>query len=53
MDEKFVLGLGIGMLGGAIVVANSTKAKKLVVEGQTAVKSKVKEIAKKDKNNSK
>ena len=38
MDFKFVAGVALGMLGGAIIVANSVKARQIVKEGQQTVK---------------
>jgi nitrogen regulatory protein PII-like uncharacterized protein len=44
MNDKFYFGLALGMLGGALIVANSVKAKKAVVSGQVAVENKIEEI---------
>ena len=37
----------IGALGGAIIVANSVKAKKAVIDGQEQVVKKIEEVTKK------
>ena len=44
MNEKFWCGMIIGALGGAIVVANSVKAKKAVIDGQEQVVKKIEEV---------
>ena len=44
MNDKFYFGLALDMLGGALIVANSVKAKKAVVSGQVAVENKIEEI---------
>ena len=41
MNDKFFMGLTLGMLGGAVIVANSIKARQIVKEGQEKVKQKV------------
>ncbi len=50
MDKNFVCGLILGMLGGALVVANSYKARKLVKDGQEEIKNKVCEMTEKKEN---
>ena len=53
MDEKFLTGILLGMIGGAVLVTNSVKARQMVKDGQTQVKKKVAEISKpKNKKNS-
>lgn len=53
MDKNFACGMVLGLLGGALLVANSYKARKLVKDGQEEIKNKVSEIAeKKGKKNS-
>ncbi|MDY6368039.1 MAG: hypothetical protein SPL13_05960 [Clostridia bacterium] len=37
MDFKFVSGLALGMFGGALIAANSVKARKMIKEGQEKV----------------
>ena len=46
MDEKFLFGIVLGMLGGAVLVTNSVKARQLVREGQDQVKEKVSKMSK-------
>ena len=41
MDEKFFMGVVLGMLGGAVLVTNSLKARQMVKEGQEQVKQKI------------
>ncbi len=47
MDDKFILGLGLGMLGGAVIVANSVKARQMVKNGQEQVMDKVTKMTEK------
>lgn len=49
MDDKFVMGIILGMLGGALVATNSVKARQMVKDGQRQIESKVKEISKSQK----
>ena len=54
MDDKFLVGMLLGMVGGAVLVTNSVKARKLVKDGQEQVKDKVNETlngCKKKENN--
>ena len=44
MEKMFCLGLMFGMVGGALLVANSYKARTLVKKGQTEVIDKVNEM---------
>ena len=46
MNEKFCFGLIIGALGGMLVVANSVKARKAVVNGQEQVTKKIEDLSK-------
>ena len=46
MDDKFLIGVILGMVGGALVVANSNKAKMLIQEGQQKVTEKMSEMTK-------
>lgn len=50
MDEKFLTGIVLGMLGGALLVTNSVKVRQLVREGQECVKQKMGEIEKQTKS---
>ena len=54
MDDKFLCGVLLGMLGGAVLVTNSAKARQIVKDGQEHVKDKVNETlngSKKKDNN--
>lgn len=45
MDGKmFILGLSLGMIGGAVIVANSYKARKLVRDSQEQIRKKAEEL---------
>lgn len=44
MEKMFCLGLMFGMVGGALVVANSYKARTLVKKSQTEVMDKVNQM---------
>lgn len=46
MDEKFMFGAVLGMIGGALIVANSVKARKIVKDGQAQVTDKISELSK-------
>ena len=46
MDEKFLTGVILGMLGGAVLVTNSVKARQAVKDSQEMVKKKVTEMSK-------
>ncbi len=49
MNEKFLCGVILGMLGGAIIVNNSIKAKSLVEKGQEQVVEKISKTLNKKK----
>ena len=54
MDDKFLWGVALGMLGGAVVATNSVKARQMVKAGQAQVVEKAETLAKKkSKKNSK
>lgn len=54
MNDKFVWGLALGMIGGAVIATNSVKARQLVKSGQEQVVEKAETITKnKSKKNSK
>ena len=54
MNEKIMFGLALGMLGGAVIVTNSVKARQLVKSGQEQVVEKAETLTKKkSKKNSK
>ena len=42
MNKQLLIGLALGMIGGAIIVVNSKKAKNLVEKGQQEVKKQIK-----------
>ena len=46
MNDKFLFGIVLGMLGGALVVSNSSKARKLIKDGQQQLKDKVDSLGK-------
>ena len=47
MDSKiFMFGLALGMIGGALIVANSQKARNLVTSGQQEIMRKAEEVSK-------
>ncbi len=49
MDDKFLIGIVLGMLGGAVIATNSAKARQAVKDGQEQVKQKMDELSKKNK----
>ena len=49
MGKDFAIGLALGMIGGALIIANSYQARKLVKDGQRELKKKADEICKKKK----
>ena len=46
MDEKFFMGIILGMVGGAVLATNSAKARQVVKDGQEQVLEKAKEMQK-------
>ena len=46
MDDKFLCGMLLGVIGGAVIATNSAKARQMVRDGQQQVKEKVDEISK-------
>ena len=50
MNKQLLIGLALGMIGGAIIVVNSKKAKNLVEKGQQEVKKQIKKAQKKSEN---
>ena len=44
MEKMFCIGLALGMVGGALIVANSYKARSLVKKSQSEVMDKVNEM---------
>lgn len=49
MEDSFLCGILLGMLGGALVATNSQKARQIVKDGQEQVKEKVEKLAKSKK----
>ena len=41
MNDKFLIGVILGMMGGAIITANSKQAQKMIKDGENQVKEKV------------
>lgn len=50
MNDKFICGVILGMLGGAILATNSTKARQIVKDGQEEVQKKVEQMVKPKQN---
>ena len=46
MNDKFLFGMVLGMLGGAVVVTNSVKMRNAVKQGQETIIDKAKEMQK-------
>ncbi len=46
MEKAFILGLALGMVGGAVVVANNYKARKMVLNSQEDILKKIDSLAK-------
>lgn len=46
MNDKFLCGVILGMLGGAVLATNSAKARQIVIDGQQEVQKKVEQITK-------
>lgn len=51
MDDRFLCGIILGMLGGAVLTTNSAKARQMVRDGQEQFKQKVEELGKQSKKN--
>ena len=51
MDDKFLCGMLLGVIGGAVLATNSAKARQAVRDGQEQLKQKVEDLGKKSKNN--
>ena len=45
MDDKFLCGMLLGVIGGAIIATNSARARQMVREGQEQVKQRVEEVS--------
>ena len=46
MCDKFLVGLMVGMLGGAVIVTNSVKVRQMIKDGQQQVKNKFENMTK-------
>lgn len=46
MNDKFLFGVVLGMLGGAVIATNSVKARQLVKSGQEQVVEKAETLTK-------
>ena len=54
MNDKFIFGIVLGMLGGALIATNSVKARQMVKAGQEQVVQKAESMTKSSgKKNSK
>jgi hypothetical protein len=53
MDDKFLCGMLLGVLGGAVIATNSVKARQMVKDGQQQVKQKMEELSKNTKKQEK
>ncbi len=51
MDDKFLCGMLLGVIGGAVLATNSAKARQAVRDRQEQLKQKVEDLGKKPKNN--
>jgi hypothetical protein len=51
MDDKFLCGMLLGVIGGAVIATNSVKARQMVKDGQEQVVKKVEELNKNAKKN--
>ena len=47
MNDKFLCGIILGMIGGAVLATNSAKARQMVRDGQEQVIDKVSELKQK------
>ena len=52
MEEKFLCGIVLGMIGGAVIVANSAKIRQMVKDGQAQIEKKVEELSMTNKKES-
>ncbi len=52
MDDKFLMGIILGMVGGAVIATNSAKARQAVKTGQQQVKEKIEDMGKQNKKSS-
>lgn len=52
MDDKFLFGVIVGMLGGAVIATKSQKARQLVKSSEEQLKNKVAELSNDQKKKS-
>ena len=45
MDDKFLFGMLLGVIGGAVIATNSARARQMVRDGQEQVKEKMDEVS--------
>ena len=50
MNDKFLIGIALGMLGGAVITANSCKVRKTICDCQQQISEKAEALAKKQKS---
>ncbi len=53
MDDKFLCGVCLGMIGGALLIANSNKARKAVIDGQEKILEKIEDLNSKNEKTQK
>ena len=53
MDDKFLCGMLLGVIGGAVLATNSAKSRQIVKDGQEQVKEKVEQMGKSQNKNQK
>ena len=51
MDDKFLFGMLLGVVGGAVLATNSAKARQMVKDGQQQVKERLDDMTKSNKKN--
>ena len=51
MDDKFLFGMLLGVVGGAVLATNSAKARQMVRDGQEQVKDRLEDMTKSNKKN--
>lgn len=50
MDDKFFIGVALGMIGGAVLVTNSVKARSIVKDGEQEIIKRVNKLGKQKKS---
>ena len=51
MDDKFLCGMLLGVLGGAVLATKSAKTRQMVRDGEEQIKQKVEDLTKSTKKN--